>query len=100
MVLIVCLMFLCVLFCYSLTSCVLLLIICFFFKQKTAYEMRISDWSSRRVLFRSQSLIGLQEQNGRSLFHPGRCEDRKRCGDQVRLSQARQGTAPDRKSVV
>src|SRR3546814_3082698 len=24
------------------------------FKQKTAYEMRISDWSSRRVLFRSQ----------------------------------------------
>src|SRR3546814_1859106 len=25
----------------------------FFFMQKTAYEMRISDWSSRRVLFRS-----------------------------------------------
>src|SRR3546814_6066449 len=25
----------------------------FFFKQKTAYEMRISDWSSRRVLFRA-----------------------------------------------
>src|SRR3546814_10717925 len=25
----------------------------FFFKQKTAYEMRISDWSFRRVLFRS-----------------------------------------------
>src|SRR3546814_3885525 len=25
----------------------------FFFKQKTAYEMRISDWSSGRVLFRS-----------------------------------------------
>src|SRR3546814_5664521 len=24
----------------------LMLIICFFFKQKTAYEMRISDWSS------------------------------------------------------
>src|SRR3546814_1229891 len=24
-----------------------------FFKQKTAYEMRISDWSFRRVLFRS-----------------------------------------------
>src|SRR3546814_19396323 len=24
-----------------------------FFKQKTAYEMRISDWSSGRVLFRS-----------------------------------------------
>src|SRR3546814_7841341 len=31
------------------------LLVCFFFffKQKTAYEMRISDWSSRRVLFRS-----------------------------------------------
>src|SRR3546814_7805675 len=25
----------------------------FFFMQKTAYEMRISDWSFRRVLFRS-----------------------------------------------
>src|SRR3546814_17580851 len=25
----------------------------FFFKQKTAYELRISDWSSGRVLFRS-----------------------------------------------
>src|SRR3546814_944174 len=29
----------------------------FFFKQKTAYEMRISDWSSR-VLFRSRTTIG------------------------------------------
>src|SRR3546814_4225367 len=29
----------------------------FFFKQKTAYEMRISDWSSGRVLFRSQAEI-------------------------------------------
>src|SRR3546814_10889948 len=26
----------------------------FFFKHKTAYEMRISDWSSRLVLFRSR----------------------------------------------
>src|SRR3546814_6250825 len=26
--------------------CLHLLIFCFFFKQKTAYEMRISDWSS------------------------------------------------------
>src|SRR3546814_17621109 len=30
----------------------------FFFKQKTAYEMRISDWSSRRVLFRSEQQRG------------------------------------------
>src|SRR3546814_3386776 len=29
----------------------------FFFKQKTAYEMRISDWS-RRVLFRSPPISG------------------------------------------
>src|SRR3546814_7243950 len=34
--------------------------LCFFcFKQKTAYEMRISDWSSRRVLFRSADLAAL-----------------------------------------
>src|SRR3546814_3537916 len=33
--------------------CLLLCYLCFFFKQKTAYEMRISDWSSDRVLFRS-----------------------------------------------
>src|SRR3546814_3326779 len=26
--------------------CMLCSVICFFFKQKTAYEMRISDWSS------------------------------------------------------
>src|SRR3546814_6110850 len=32
-----------VLFCYL---CVMLCFIFFFFKQKTAYEMRISDWSS------------------------------------------------------
>src|SRR3546814_7678940 len=29
----------------------------FFFKQKTAYELRISDWSSDVVLFRSPYLI-------------------------------------------
>src|SRR3546814_7909294 len=27
-------------------SCVLVCVRCFFFKQNTAYEMRISDWSS------------------------------------------------------
>src|SRR3546814_3301877 len=30
----------------------------FFFKQKTAYEMRISDWEFRRVLFRSPATPG------------------------------------------
>src|SRR3546814_7335232 len=32
--------------CYSVTSCVYAVDYFFFFKQKTAYEMRISDWSS------------------------------------------------------
>src|SRR3546814_1095684 len=31
---------------FSLLVCLLWLLIFFFFKQKTAYEMRISDWSS------------------------------------------------------
>src|SRR3546814_7077847 len=31
---------------YSIVVCVWLLFLFFFFKQKTAYEMRISDWSS------------------------------------------------------
>src|SRR3546814_2876050 len=33
----------------------------FFFKQKTAYEMRISDWI-RRVLFRSYTAIAFRQQ--------------------------------------
>src|SRR3546814_2779567 len=32
--------------CYLLLSCCRLFFVFFFFKQKTAYEMRISDWSS------------------------------------------------------
>src|SRR3546814_16302346 len=31
----------------------------FFFKQKTAYEMRISDWSSDGVLFRSMLAVAV-----------------------------------------
>src|SRR3546814_3320408 len=42
---------LCVFFCDNLCYLVLF----FFVKQKTAYEMRISDWEFRRVLFRSAS---------------------------------------------
>src|SRR3546814_12692248 len=34
------------------------MLIFFFFKQKTAYEMRISDLEFRRVLFRSYALRG------------------------------------------
>src|SRR3546814_4807581 len=32
--------------CVSVASCVDVVMFVFFFKQKTAYEMRISDWSS------------------------------------------------------
>src|SRR3546814_10512721 len=42
----------------------------FFFKQKTAYEMRISDWSSDVC---SSDLVGVAEANGTGLFqrvHP------------------------------
>src|SRR3546814_8713858 len=39
--------------CYDLHLFLLVFFFFFFFKQKTAYEMRISDWSSGRVLFRS-----------------------------------------------
>src|SRR3546814_1745336 len=42
---------LCVVGCFCVLLCF------FFFKQKTAYEMRISDWSSDVVLFRSQLLF-------------------------------------------
>src|SRR3546814_3307437 len=44
--------------CRWLLLVVRLLMLFFFFKQKTAYEMRISDWSSRRVLFRSRPVLG------------------------------------------
>src|SRR3546814_4051824 len=40
----------CVLVSYYVFDCVFIF---FFFKQKTAYEMRISDWSSDVLLFRS-----------------------------------------------
>src|SRR3546814_8225775 len=36
----------CFLFVYVCLTCVLCVFFVFFFKQKTAYEMRISDWSS------------------------------------------------------
>src|SRR3546814_15642278 len=42
-----------VLLCVVLVVIYLFILCVFFFKQKTAYEMRISDWEFRRVLFRS-----------------------------------------------
>src|SRR3546814_17029416 len=40
--------------------CVLILVLCFFFKQKTAYEMRISDWSSDVCSSDLLALIAMQ----------------------------------------
>src|SRR3546814_6562045 len=81
----------------------------FFFKQKTAYEMRISDWSSDVC---SSDLIFREHGEGRALPHAlslhhvrGRCRpDEER---QLRPSagglpgDSRQAAPrPDRKSVV
>src|SRR3546814_15875683 len=46
----------------------------FCFKQKTAYDMRISDWSSRRVLFRSQRCRGLRRVSPARGAAPCRCD--------------------------
>src|SRR3546814_3526976 len=35
---------------------------CFLFQQNTAYEMRISDWEFRRVLFRSNRFTSYQHE--------------------------------------
>src|SRR3546814_16968999 len=57
---------------------VVIVFVFFFFKQKTAYEMRISDWSFRRVLFRSglfQGLVGDHREQrflGQGLSRAGR----------------------------
>src|SRR3546814_2757877 len=48
----------------------------FFFKQKTAYEMRISDWSSDVLLFRSKAPSSLDTKFRRKSFterHPIAC---------------------------
>src|SRR3546814_8086369 len=45
-------------------SCCFLFLLCFFFKQKTAYEMRISDWSSDVC---SSDLLNLQAAQARHL---------------------------------
>src|SRR3546814_5498144 len=46
-------------------SCVIVLVFFFFFKQKTAYEMRISDWSSDVC---SSDLIAAAARTGRRGF--------------------------------
>src|SRR3546814_9924905 len=48
----------------------------FFFKQKTAYEMRISDWSSDVLLFRSLAV----RRSGRAAAPASRSAWRMGCG--------------------
>src|SRR3546814_1400428 len=49
-------MYFCVAHCLLVLCLLLLCVVIFFFKQKTAYEMRISDWSSDVC---SSDLVGL-----------------------------------------
>src|SRR3546814_12303679 len=66
----------------------------FFFKQKTAYEMRISDWSSTCALpiYRLHQLLALLdrrrllrsgdlEADGLGRLHPGACAKDHPCRD-------------------
>src|SRR3546814_11930631 len=57
-----------------LSHCLLFLLCFFFFKQKTAYEMRISDWSSDVC---SSDLL-----QNRVRIHRRRSDDARSCGRQ------------------
>src|SRR3546814_4136245 len=56
---------LCVVSCYIVWMCCLVIKLFFFFKQKTAYEMRISDWSSDVC---SSDLVGLYDKKRIRLY--------------------------------
>src|SRR3546814_7268532 len=67
----------------SLTSFIVLQLLMlhlpfFFFKQKTAYEMRISDWSSDVC---SSDLVGAGAARGAQRHGPGRGAGRRPCGE-------------------
>src|SRR3546814_1773396 len=72
-------MYLLFIVCYLITHCILLYWFCFFFKQKTAYEVRISDWSSDvcssdlRAPFQAER--ARLAKAARGLFSPQRCVD-------------------------
>src|SRR3546814_11311270 len=67
-------------------------------KQKTAYEMRISDWSFRRVLFRSLDPADPAKAIGRNRHHYERADDMAdRQGDaEAQLERRRQDHRLDR----
>src|SRR3546814_4658610 len=56
---------------YSLSLSIFSFVVFFFFKQKTAYEMRISDWSSD-VCSSDLDAVAHQVERGRRLPHFGR----------------------------
>src|SRR3546814_3175349 len=86
---------------YILIICLVLLGLFFFFKQKTAYDMRISDWSSdvcSSDLFELR-LFGNMRVDGAISAHPSASEPgRESVGERVRRRLAHR--AADRKSVV
>src|SRR3546814_3203401 len=99
----------------SVIVCVLLFI--FFFKQKTAYEMRISDWSSDVCSSDLSELRGSRQSYGEGLFTTqcpssteitpmSRTADRQRIpgtvvfdGGQARIGYAQIGRASCRERV-
>src|SRR3546814_4513511 len=86
--------------CYQLTlvhiiiHTVLSVIVFFFFKQKTAYEMRISDWSSDVC---SSDL--LRERRRRRRFARSGCRPRRNRGSSPVPSPAKIGRASCRERV-
>src|SRR3546814_5010102 len=66
----------------------------FFFKQKTAYEMRISDWSSDvcssdlAELGRLRREIQIFEEIGRPAIHEGVADEEQDVGDEDRHQRA------------
>src|SRR3546814_6675035 len=71
------------------------LTVCFFFKQKTAYEMRISDWSSD--VCSSDLDAGLEADDPRDPGHPAHALDRRIRGE-VAKAESRIGKSWDESS--
>src|SRR3546814_8769129 len=72
----------------------------FFFKQKTAYEMRISDWSSDVCSSDLLVGVGLQSQIGRHGIDPANGGAGFRQAESGGHAVDQRGEIQDRKSVV
>src|SRR3546814_6472379 len=73
-------------------------IIFFFFKQKTAYEMRISDWSSDVCSSDLAEVVGPELHQGGELADPQQAEDEN--GDQDAVAEGQHIEAPARLRLV